>query len=104
MLLSVQKSACEYEPLLYMKISVWMSHIYSFLSILGSGGSLSSLRRRWLRTASTSLDFDSSQSLLTHADSLASCGSLPACADDKPACRTKLGISVIISLTEHQKE
>lgn len=69
----------------------------------GSGGSLSSLRRRWLRTASTSLDFDSNQSL-TQTESLVSCSSLPNCGDEKHVRRTKLGIAVIISLTYHQKE
>lgn len=69
----------------------------------GSGGSLSSLRRRWLRTASTSLDLDSSQSL-TQIDSQTSCSSLPACGDDKPHRRTKLGVAIIINLTQHQKE
>ncbi|KAK3930070.1 Folliculin-interacting protein 2 [Frankliniella fusca] len=69
----------------------------------GSGGSLSSLRRRWLRTASTSLDLDSNQSL-NQSDSVASCGSLPNCNDEKPLRRTKLGIAVIINLTQHQRQ
>lgn len=69
----------------------------------GSGGSLSSLRRRWLRTASTSLDLDSNQSL-TQTDSITSCGSLPTNCDDKPLRKAKLGIAVIISLSHHQQQ